>query len=222
MAEKGASSDLLMKFVLHGSPTDPNAVMIGAEGTTKVTFGASSNQLLMGFKEKFVFEVDEFSFKIGSVDDSETDDDKEKTKGTKKSAAASAAPGSYQDFRAGKAHKYPVDVQPIAFSRPIDAASPTLIQNWVNYTGYDSVTIIKRKAAGSAAAGEVFLRLDFVGVLMTKISWENDDEVKESCEFICRSVTVTYRPQLPDGTLGAPVSTFWGMTGQRPVTFGSG
>jgi type VI protein secretion system component Hcp len=219
MAAKGDSSDLMMKFVLNGSPTDRNATMVAAETTTEmVSFDRSPNPLLRGFKQGYVFEVDEFSFKAGTIDDSQTEDDKEKKKGKKKNLAASAARGGYQEFRAGKPHKYPVDLQPITFSRAIDAASSVLIQNCIDCTSYDSATIIKRKATGNLAAGEVFLRLDFVGVLVTKIAWENDDQVKESCDFICRSVTISYRPQLPDGTLGAIVSGFWGMVGERQVT----
>jgi type VI protein secretion system component Hcp len=218
MAQKGDSSDLMMKFVLNGSPTDRTATMIAAESTTKtVSFDRSPNPLLKGFKDGYVFEVDEFSFKVGTIDDSQTDEAKDKNKGKKKSLAASAKRGGYQEFRAGRAHKYPVDLQPVTFTRAIDAASSMLIQNCIDCTSYDSATIIKRKATGGLATGEVFLRLDFVGVLVTKISWENDDQVKESCEFVARSVTVSYRPQLPDGTLGAVVSTFWGMTGQHQV-----
>ena len=43
------------------------------------------------------------------------------------------------------------------------------------------------------------------------MDWSNDDEVEETCRLICRSVTINYRPQLPDGTLGALVPAFWSM-----------
>ena len=33
-------------------------------------------------------------------------------------------------------------------------------------------------------------------------------EVEETCEFVCRSVTISYRPQLPDGSLGGIVPGF--------------
>lgn len=214
MAEKGDSSDLIMKFVLNGSP-------IAAESTTDVLSSQRSpNPLLKGFKQGYMLEVDEFSFSAGTLDDASANGQpKDKGKGKVSTVAASAMPGGYQAWRAGKAHKYPVDLQAIKFSRAIDAASSMLIQNCIDCTSYDSATIIKRKATGGIATGEVFLRLDFVGVLVTKISWENDDEVKESCEFITRSVTISYRPQLPDGTLGAIVSGFWSMVpGERQVT----
>jgi type VI protein secretion system component Hcp len=216
MAQAGDSSDLIMKFVLNGSP-------IAAESTTDVLSSQRSpNPLLNGFKPGHMFEVDEFSFSAGTHDDpSGNGQPKEKRKGKASTVAANAMPGGYQAWRAGKAFKYPVDLQAIKFSRAIDAASSMLIQNCIDCTSYDSATIIKRKATGGIATGEVFLRLDFVGVLVTKISWENDDEVKESCEFITRSVTISYRPQLPNGTLGAIVSGFWSMVpGERQVTLG--
>jgi type VI protein secretion system component Hcp len=214
MAQQGDSSDLIMKFVLNGSP-------IAAESTTRVVSSERTpNPLLKGFKQGYMFEVDEFGFKAGTTDDSGNDGEtKDKRKGKTSTLATSSRPGGYQAWRSGKAHKYPVDLQPIAFSRAIDAASSMLIQNCIDCTSYDSATIIKRKATGGLATGEVFLRLDFVGVLVTRIAWENDDVVKESCDFICRSVTISYRPQLPDGTLGAIVSGFWSMVpGERQVT----
>ena len=70
---------------------------------------------------------------------------------------------------------------------------------------------MKRKAAGGASAGEVYLRLDFVGVLITQVGWSNDDPVKETCQFIARAITVNYRPQLSDGTLGDTRHGFWSM-----------
>jgi type VI protein secretion system component Hcp len=218
MAAKGDGSDLIMKFVLNGSA-------IAAESTTRVVSSERTpNPLLKGFKPGYMFEVDEFSFKAGTSDDSSANGNPkegDKRRGKTNTLAASARPGGYQAWRSGKVHKYPVDLQPITFSRAIDAASSMLIQNCIDCTSYDSATIIKRKATGGLATGEVFLRLDFVGVLVTKISWENDDEVKEACEFICRSVTISYRPQLPDGTLGAIVSGFWSMVpGDRQVTLG--
>jgi type VI protein secretion system component Hcp len=208
--------------VLNGNP-------IAAESTTDVLSSQRSpNPLLRGFKQGYMFEVDSFSFKAGTIDDSKDEDDddsknndKKNQKKKKNTLGASAKPGGYQEYRSGKAHKYPVDVQPITFTRSIDAASSMLIQNCIDCTSYDSATIIKRKATGGIATGEVFLRLDFIGVLVTKISWDNDDQVKESCEFIARSVTVSYRPQLPDGTLGAIVSGFWSMVpNERQVPLG--
>jgi type VI protein secretion system component Hcp len=212
---KGEHSDLLMKFVLNN-----NAVP--AESLTElVSHGKTPNPLLKDFKPGFMFEVNRFSFRAGSVDDEAADKkekDKEKSK-EKKGASSIAKRGAYQSWRSGKPHKYPVDLQPVSFTRPIDASSPALIQSCIDCVSYDSATIIKRKAAGSAAAGEVFMRIDFVGVLIINVEWEDEDEIEETVQFICRSVTMSYRPQLPDGSLGGIVTGFWSMVpDDRPVT----
>ena len=59
-------------------------------------------------------------------------------------------------------------------------------------------------------AADVYLRIDFDLVLVTKVDWSDDDaEVGEDTSFICRKITIKYRPQLPDGTLGAIKSGGW-------------
>jgi len=207
---QGDSTDLLMKFVLNGSP-------IPAETTTQlISSEQSSNPLLKGFRQGSIIEIDRFTFQAGTSDDEQGNDSSKSNDANKKNkkpktAAAIAAHGDYQSWRAGKAHKYPVDLQPVSFTRAIDASSSILMQNCIDCVSYDSASLIKRKAVGGVAAGEVFLRLDFIGVLVIGVEWENDDEVEETCRFICRSVTISYRPQLPDGTLGAVVSGFWSM-----------
>jgi hypothetical protein len=78
--------------------------------------------------------------------------------------------------------------------------------------------MIKRKPAGTEAAGEVYLRMDFVGVLVVKVDWSDSDTVKESISLLARSVTVSYRAQLADGTLGPVIQGFWSMVpGDTPV-----
>lgn len=209
-----AASDLMMKFVLNGNPiaAESTAQLISSEG--------SSNPLLNGFKQGFMFEVDRFTFKAGIADDDSGNTGSQGNTGAPgnsknakqaRTRSAVAAIGGFQAFRAGKAHKYPADLQPVSFTRSIDASSSTLIQNCIDKVSYDRATLIKRKAAGGPSAGEVFLRLDFLGVLVISVDWSNDDEVEETCQFICRSVTISYRPQLPDGSLGATVPGFWSM-----------
>jgi type VI protein secretion system component Hcp len=205
---QGDSSDLLMKFVLDGNP-----IPAGSTAQLDPT-GRSTNPLLKGFRERHILQIEQFTFKAGTTDDDDSgggkaDDAKKGKKG--KTLSALATRGDHQSWRSGKAHKYPVDLQPVSFTRSIDASSSILIQNCIDCISYDSATLIKRKAAGGVAAGEVFLRLDFNGVLVINVDWSNDDEVEETCHFICRSVTISYRPQLPDGSLGAIVSGFWSM-----------
>jgi type VI protein secretion system component Hcp len=108
--------------------------------------------------------------------------------------------------------KYGVQVQPMSFKRSIDRASISLLQYCINCTTFDSVTLVKRKATGGPAAGEPYLRMDFTGgVLIIEASWSNDEPVTEDCKFISRAISVQYRPQLPDGTLGIIRHGSWSM-----------
>lgn len=212
---KGDSTDILMMFVRDRQP-------IRGESSSELDMpGRPRNSLLKGFKKGHLFEVDSFTFAVGIDDD---DDEHRAAAPAAKGRAGKtghSTTGGFKRWRMGgrpAAKKYPVDIQPIRFSRAIDRASSVLLQNCVDCATYDSATLVKRKSAGSAAAGEPYLRFDFNGVLMTGIDWSNDDQVKESCSFICRSVTVHYRPQMPDGTLGAIVPGFWSMLPwERPV-----
>ncbi len=210
---QGDSTDLIMKIERS------KGVLIPAESTTQMrSLEGSSNPLLSGFKKGFMFEIDRFSFRAGTSGDEAAGHHpaKPKSKSVKgpkapPTLADVATKGDYQAWRAGKSLQYPVDLQPSSFTRPIDSASTTLMQDCIDCFSYERASLIKRKAAGGAAAGEVFLRIDFIGVLVINIDWSDDDEVSETCHFISRSITISYRPQLPDGTLGAVVPGFWSM-----------
>ena len=207
MAEAN-STDLLMKFM-----RSPGSHIVG-ESTTDISTLGKNNPLLMDFKPGFMFEISRFTFKAGTSPNEATTPqaNNQQQQGKNKASAASIAQsGGYKSWRSGKSTTYPVDLQPVSITRPIDISSPILMQDCIDCISYDSATLIKRKSAGTDSAGEVFLRVDFVGVLIIGIDWSNDDEVEEDCQFICRSVTISYRPQLPDGRLGATKSGFWSM-----------
>jgi type VI protein secretion system component Hcp len=211
---RGESSDLMMKIIdLHGKP-------IPAESTTKLLMN-SSNELLAGFDKaleaKGLIEIDRFRFNAGDKTtglDQKGGQNLGKLPGQQSipvaRAASSRIPGQ-NPVRQG----HPGELQPVTFTRDIDAASTRLIRDCINCNSYKRITVIKRKASGGACAGEVFLRLDFIGVLLTEVDWSNDDEVQENCTFICRSVCVSYKPQLPNGTLGARISGFFSMLGSE-------
>lgn len=209
MAQQGDSSDLIMKFVLDSEP-------IPADSTTELaSLEGAGNPLLAGFRKGCMFEVDRFTFRAGTQDDDSAGNTAAQARpvkgGKAQTAGGNQPPLGYKAWRAGKDVKYPVDLQPVSFTRSVDSASQILIQNCIDCVSYDHATLIKRKAAGGVAAGEVFLRLDFIGVLVTGVEWTDDSLVSETGHFICRSVIISYRPQLPDGTLGAVVSGFWSM-----------
>jgi len=170
--------------------------------------------MLTGFSPGCFFEVDSFSFGAGAPP-------KERNGAAPGElakpplaypGAGTGARGGPQPPRDGKALSVHGDLHPVSFSRSIDMSSTTLIQNCINTKVYNRATLIKRKAAGTKAAGEVFLRLDFIGVLVTQLGWSDDVEVAETCTFIARGVNMTYRPQLPSGKLGFPISVYWSMT----------
>ncbi len=227
-----AVSDLIMKF--ETKPGQP------IEGESLTVLDLLKGDMTKGFKKGYMFEVESFTFRAGVSGEDEDSKNKQKdeTAARKQSkeqnrinqtmhvASGAKGPpppllevgakptsvGAFSKWRAGQEAKYPVDISPVEFSRAIDKASTILLQNCIRRVTYDSATLIKRKSAGSRSSGEVYLRFDFTGVMMTRIDWDNDDPIKEKCQFICRAVTVSYRPQLPDGTLGAVVPGFWTMT----------
>jgi type VI protein secretion system component Hcp len=237
---KGDSSDILMKFVLGSGP-------IPGESTTELQPAGSTRRplLLEGFEKGYMFELDNFRFAVGIQDDSDEAKKAAANAATVRGqpgragvplVAATGAPagrpgvaaapaahastvGQFGAWRNGNTNvKYGVQVQPITFRRALDRTSFSLLQYCIDGTTFKSAALVKRKATGSAAAGEPYLRMDFLdGVLITDVSWSNDDPVQESCTFICRSIKVQYRPQLPDGSLGVPRPGEWSMR-VRPGT----
>ncbi len=209
------SSDLFMMFVSRDGKID-------GESTTKLV--PSTSRLLTGFVQGKIIEIDSFSFSVGLDDGSA----KQKAGQAGHAGHGQGPPpppphplGNFAGWRGGTMgdNKYPISVQPITFTRGVDKASTTLLNACIGSTSFESATIVKRKSAGGLVTGLPYLRMDFVGVLITDITWSNDDPVKETCRFISRAITVTYLPQLPDGSLGAPKVGFWSMDSkQRPVT----
>jgi len=225
-------SDLLMKFVKSDKP-------IPAETTTEVTLKSSA--LSKGFAPGGMFEVQSFTMKTGlSPDDEDAKNDKanqamhkamsvmalDLAGDTRKKAdvaraisrvrgAQENAASGFEKWRAGQdvppLKPYGVDMDPFEFTRAIDKASSILWKYCIDRINYDSATLIKRKAAGGKASGEIFLRIDFTKVLMIGIDWNNEDPIKEKCKFISRAVTIHYLPQLPDGSLGRALRAFWTM-----------
>jgi hypothetical protein len=85
------------------------------------------------------------------------------------------------------------------------------MQKCIDRAFFKRISLIKRRSTGGPAAGEIFLRLDFFHALLTNVQWSNEDEVQETCHFICRAVCINYRPQLPNGSLGARIEEYWSM-----------
>jgi type VI protein secretion system component Hcp len=112
---------------------------------------------------------------------------------------------------------YLVNVQPVTFSRQVDKTSFRLMKYFLSGEPFRSAALVKRKPAGTKAAGEAFLRIDFQDVLITNIDWSDDDPVKETVKFISRVIKLQYRPQLPDGSLGdAKQASYAPLLSDRP------
>lgn len=216
MAGNSESGDILMRFV---GPDGP----LPGESSTTITAGGKRRTMLEDFSTNYMFELESFTFSV-NVDD----DGGGQPPGPRPGAVGASAPGgaraaghgpgpaagpatSFSAWRTGRHHKYPIAVQPVEIKRPMDTTSGLLLQHCINCTSFRSASLVKLKPAGSAAAGEVYLRIDFTGVLLTDVSWSNDEPVTTSCKFISRKVRLRYRPQLPDGSLGAVKSGFWSM-----------
>ena len=119
----------------------------------------------------------------------------------------------YAKWRDGGEVEYPVDMDPFSFTRSMDRATSDLLTHCIERKPFDRATIIKRKAAGGAAAGEIFLRIDFTKVLLINVAWSHDEPIKETYQFVSRAVTIRYAPQLPNGQLGDPLPpAFWSMS----------
>ncbi len=224
------STDIFIKFVLK-------AGAISGESSTDV----GGADLFNGFSPGKMFEIDSFSFAVGIDDDGDDQHKPEEAAAHNRGSSAGTGSGAggalgrvastaaalaghhgskpppnqlggYKAFRKnGSGVKYPVSVQPITITRPIDKSSTELLKYCIATTSFESVSVVKRKAAGTPLAGQPYLRLDFVGVLIRDVSWSNDEPIKETTKLISRAITVRYKPQLLDGTLGAAKVGFWSM-----------
>ena len=217
MAEGGI--DVLMKVV------GPKGTL-SAESSTVFANKPVMDPLRSGFTPGQFCELREFSFSAGvggSVSAHE-----QKRKEAKKLAKA-GKPGDVpvrkseldkmwdirraQDKKIRKrAEGEDADMEEVEFTRVLDCMSTQLFTALVNCETLESLSIVKRKAAGSVNSGDCFLRLDFSKVLITNLEWKDSEHLMiESGTFIYRKLTMRYRPQRPNGTLDVAVQTEWEM-----------
>jgi type VI protein secretion system component Hcp len=217
---KGDHSDLFMTFLDFGGTP------IKGESRANLTSNDQiSKALLKGFESPNVFEIETFSFSA-SADDTDPSEirsaiEKENSQPGKQTKGAPPTPRMTpaqmaQEVKDRLNRQSGPPVREITFTRSVDSTSSYFMKNIVVGKGFQRASLIKRKSAGShtdsggLAAGDVHLRIDFDTVLVTKVDWSDDnEEVKESCTFICRKISIQYRPQLPNGKLGAVVPGSW-------------
>lgn len=214
MAEQAI--DVLMRVVGTEGP-------FPAESYTDFA-GSSDRQLREGFVAGQFCELREFSFSAG-IEGSMSKFKKKKDKEEKKVQAAQpvervlSSAEKHQQLlqqqydRARKREKDElVDMQPVEFTRVMDSASTLLFKSMVECNSLPELSIVKRKASGSANSGECYLRLDFETVLITRLEWKDSEHIMlESGTFIYRKVTIRYRPQKNDGSLGTVIQSTWTM-----------
>jgi type VI protein secretion system component Hcp len=105
------------------------------------------------------------------------------------------------------ASTYPPKFGGASFERLIDRASPTFFMSCCTSKTFDSAVLVKRlsqgEIGGKSLPSQGYLRIEFYKVLITDISWDDGELVKEKCEFTCHSMKLIYRKQDNSGRLQA-------------------
>jgi type VI protein secretion system component Hcp len=128
-----------------------------------------------------------------------------------KAKATKAKFAKWRNERASEAGstRYPLEVEPVSFTRLMDQASTVLFEGLCKSQTFASATIVRRMYTGDGAGGKAYLRLDFTDVMIVSIDWDEEDVIKEKYKFVCRGVKVQFRPQASDGSLAAAISGVW-------------
>ena len=208
----GDSTDMFMILV------DDKGPLMGESTAELRVPGRPSNSLTNGFEPGRMFEISKFDFGVGvgqeALDEMEYPD----RKGGSGSARQSGMPPR-RKIRPGQSRdETPVTIQPISFTREMDRASHLLLHHTIKRTFFRRAAIVKRKSAGGGAAGEAYLRIECKGVMLIEASWSDDQPVEETYSFHARAITVYYRPQKADGSLGALLHGFWSMVPNEQET----
>jgi type VI protein secretion system component Hcp len=101
------------------------------------------------------------------------------------------------------------DLGEIQVTRRIDGSSLKLMECCFCSKPVTSATIVKRRSSGTNFAAEPYLRVDFNGVLITRVSWSDADIVNETYTFICREMSFKYMAQDASGNLSGNYNAVW-------------
>jgi type VI secretion system secreted protein Hcp len=97
----------------------------------------------------------------------------------------------------------------------VDRASPGLIARAAANTLIPQVVVSMARSGGGRATQDFFrATLDLVTIERVEIA-EQGDELVERVVLAPRSIRLEYRPQMPDGSFGAPVATAIACTPER-------
>lgn len=147
------------------------------------TLALSSNRMLDDFQPGCFFEIESIDFGL--------------TRPPSTPGAGTAQQGAA------------TDLGEIEITRRIDGSSLTLMQCCFCASPVTSATIVKRRASGTSFAGEPYLRVDFNGVLITRVSWSDSAIVNETYGFICRQMSFKYMAQDASGSLSGNYNAVW-------------
>ncbi len=98
---------------------------------------------------------------------------------------------------------YSASMEPISFTKNMDASSVSLFRACMNSTTLESAVLIKRRGVGQYQL-RTYLRIEFTDLLITDFGWDEDDVIKEKIKFICREVKVQYSKEQDNGALRKP------------------
>jgi type VI protein secretion system component Hcp len=98
---------------------------------------------------------------------------------------------------------FDVTLEEVTITRELDRMSIKLLELCVKQQEIETITLVRRKSVGGSLAHKMqpFLRVQFSGVLLTAVDWDEDEEVIEKVKFVYRSFTSAFKPQQPDGSL---------------------
>jgi type VI protein secretion system component Hcp len=97
----------------------------------------------------------------------------------------------------------------ISLVKPLDKASPVLSASAITGQLFPSMTLAVTKPSLGPGAAAQFLTLAMTNVVVSQVSVSSEASgpPSESLNLQAGVVTMVYRPQRPDGTLGPPIQS---------------
>jgi type VI protein secretion system component Hcp len=204
---------------------DMNGKPILAECRTEVS--SDDDDLIYDYENGEFFAVDDF--KIGANvedEDAATDagtaggsgkQDSNQHKLKQKAPAAKFAKWKSATPAEVKNMKFQLKLDDLSITRRYDRASPVLFRMCARSEVLRSASVVKRKIVGDHRL-QTFLRYDFKDLLVSRISFEDDEVIKETVQFVFRDIKVTYKTQEHDGSLGDAINMYWGYDAKTRKT----
>ena len=109
---------------------------------------------------------------------------------------------------------------PFSWTQLVDKSVPPMLGGVASGKHYPNATLDVQQASAKPAG--VFFQMKFDDVLLTKLDIVGaGDRPNVAGAFVYSKITMTYRPQKADGSLGAPVVGGWDLKGNKAAFFGS-